>query len=62
MPFRALIGHRRTLDLLSRSIAGGSLPPSVIFSGPEGVGKRLVALSVAQALNCTEIQRVAIAA
>lgn len=53
MPFRTIIGHRRILDLLSRSIVGVSLPPSVIFSGPEGVGKRLVALAVAQALNCT---------
>jgi DNA polymerase-3 subunit delta' len=52
MPFRTVAGHRRILDLLSRSIAGGSLPPSLIFSGPEGVGKRLVAQAVAQALNC----------
>src|SRR6476661_8905315 len=59
MPLRTLLGHRKTLDLLSRSIAGGSLPPSVIFSGPEGVGKRLVALAVAQTLNCTAPQRAA---
>ena len=52
MPFRALVGHRRLLGLLSRSIAGASLPPSLIFSGPEGVGKRAAALAVAQALNC----------
>ena len=53
MPFRALVGHRRLLGLLSRSIAGASLPPSLIFSGPEGVGKRAAALAVAQALNCS---------
>src|SRR6185436_14045500 len=53
MPFRTIAGHRRILDLLSRSIAGGSLPPSLIFSGPDGVGKRRVAVAVAQALNCT---------
>jgi DNA polymerase-3 subunit delta' len=53
MPFRSVTGHRRILDLLSRSIAGGSLPPSLIFSGPEGVGKLRVAVGVAQALNCT---------
>src|SRR6185295_4887116 len=29
------------------------LPPSLIFSGPDGVGKRRVAVAVAQALNCT---------
>jgi DNA polymerase III subunit delta' len=53
MPFRDVAGHRRILELLSRAIAGGSLPPSIIFSGPEGVGKRRVAVVVAQALNCT---------
>lgn len=38
--------------LLSRAIARGSLPQSLIFAGPEGVGKRLTAISLAQALNC----------
>ena len=53
MPLREIAGHRRILSLLSRSIMGGTLPPSLIFSGPEGVGKRLAAQGVAQALNCT---------
>lgn len=53
MPFGEIVGHRRILSLLSRSIEGGALPPSLIFAGPEGVGKRRAAQSVAQALNCT---------
>ncbi len=53
MPFRDVIGHRRLLPLLARSIARESLPPSLIFAGPAGVGKRLVAMATAQALNCT---------
>ncbi len=52
MPFRAISGHRPVLDLLSRATAGGTLPPSLIFAGPEGVGKRLTATALAQALNC----------
>jgi len=52
MPFRAIAGHRPLLELLSRATARGTLPPSVIFAGPEGVGKRLTALALAQALNC----------
>jgi DNA polymerase III subunit delta' len=52
MPFRDLVGHRRLLGLLTRSIAHASLPPSLIFSGPQGVGKRLAATATAQALNC----------
>ena len=52
MPLRDVIGHRRIVDLLARSIERGSLPPSLIFAGPQGVGKRLVALATAQGLNC----------
>ena len=53
MPFRDVVGHVRLIDLLSRSVARDSLPPSLIFAGPAGIGKRLTALAVAQALNCT---------
>jgi DNA polymerase-3 subunit delta' len=52
MPFSEVVGHARPLGLLSRSIARGTLPPSLLFTGPEGVGKRLAAQAVAQALNC----------
>src|SRR6185436_3393411 len=40
--------------LLARAVAGGTLPPSLLFAGPSGIGKRLTAIAVAQALNCTE--------
>jgi DNA polymerase-3 subunit delta' len=53
MPFRDVVGHARLIDLLSRSVTGGTLPPSLLFAGPAGIGKHLTALSVAQALNCT---------
>jgi DNA polymerase-3 subunit delta' len=52
MAFREVIGHRRLLSLLSQAIARQSLTPSLILSGPEGVGKRLTAISIAQELNC----------
>ena len=54
MPFRDVIGHRKLVALLSRSIERDSIPPSLIFAGPAGVGKRLVALASAQALNCLD--------
>src|SRR6266550_2966406 len=57
MPFRDVIGHRKIVALLSRSIERGSVPPSLIFAGPAGVGKRLVAVSSAQALNCLDPRR-----
>ena len=52
MPFRAITGHRPLLELLARANARGTLPPSLIFAGPEGVGKRRTATALAQALNC----------
>jgi DNA polymerase-3 subunit delta' len=52
MPFRDVIGHRRIVELLSRSAARDSLPPSLIFAGPADAAKRLTARAVAQALNC----------
>jgi DNA polymerase-3 subunit delta' len=52
MPFRDLIGHRRASLLLARAIARSRLPPSLLLTGPEGVGKRTLARAVAQALNC----------
>ena len=52
MPFRTIFGHRRLLHLLSRSIARGTLPQSLIFAGPDGVGKMRTAIAVAQAVNC----------
>jgi DNA polymerase-3 subunit delta' len=52
MPFRAITGHRPLLELLARAIARGTLPPSLLFAGPSGVGKRLTAVALAQALNC----------
>ncbi|HOC19189.1 MAG TPA: DNA polymerase III subunit [Vicinamibacterales bacterium] len=52
MPFSDIIGHARPLGLLSRSIALGTLPPSLLLTGPAGVGKRYAAVAVAQALNC----------
>ncbi len=52
MSFASILGHRRIIELLSRSVSRGSVPPSLLFAGPRGVGKRLVAESLAQAVNC----------
>src|SRR5205823_9158635 len=57
MPFRDVIGHRRLVTLLAQSVSRGTLPPSLIFAGPSGVGKRLAAVATAQALNCLSPQK-----
>jgi DNA polymerase III subunit delta' len=54
MPFRGVAGHRSLLTLLARAIARDTLPPSLIFAGPAGVGKRRVADAVAEAFNCSK--------
>ena len=55
MPFKNLIGHRSIVGLLARAISRDSLPPSLIFAGPAGVGKRTAATALAQALNCPNV-------
>ena len=57
MPFRDIVGHRHLLDLVAGAATRESLPPSLIFAGPEGVGKRAAALALAQLVNCpTRVQ------
>jgi DNA polymerase-3 subunit delta' len=52
MPFKDITGHAHVHQLLVRAAARGSLPPSLMFAGPEGVGKRMTAVALAQFLNC----------
>ena len=52
MPFSTLIGHAPIVELLRRAAERDRVPQSLIFAGPEGVGKRTAAIALAQALNC----------
>jgi DNA polymerase-3 subunit delta' len=54
VPFSTIAGNSRVLTLLSRAIARDSMPPAVLMAGPAGVGKRLTAVAVAQAINCLQ--------
>jgi DNA polymerase III subunit delta' len=58
VPLRDITGHQRLVELLGRSIGGGTLPPSLLFAGPAGPTKRQTALAVAQTLNCLDLRQV----
>lgn len=44
------MGHKKQLELLGKSIESGKLAHAYIFAGPEGVGKKTIALKLAQEL------------
>lgn len=47
-----IIGHEWAVEYLRRSFAAGRIGHAYLISGPAGVGKALLALRLAQALNC----------
>lgn len=51
MSFEGVLGNPAAIDRLRGLIAGGRLAHAYLFAGPEGVGKRLVAISFAKGLG-----------
>ncbi|UYN92649.1 MAG: DNA polymerase III subunit [Anaerolineales bacterium] len=49
-----MLGHEWAVNLLRRQIADGRLGHAYLFTGPLGVGRRSLALRLAQAVNCTQ--------
>ena len=52
MGFAEIIGQPRVIRLLRRGLTEGHLPHALLFTGMEGVGKRLTALILARTINC----------
>jgi DNA polymerase-3 subunit delta' len=50
--FHQLTGHERVKQLLRRMLETRRVPGALLFSGEEGIGKKLFALELAKALNC----------
>src|SRR5215467_9555991 len=52
MSFAKLIGNQRNKEILQRLLKNGRVNSTLIFAGPDGVGKRQFALAFAKAVNC----------
>ena len=48
-----MLGHEWAVDLLRGHLANGRARHAYLFTGPHGVGRRTLALRLAQTLNCT---------
>lgn len=49
-----LVGHDNNLALLERTVKEGRPAHAYLFTGPDGIGKKLVAVKFACLLNCAE--------
>ena len=49
-----LVGNDQTADYLRAALRSAALPQSLLLTGPRQVGKRALALALAQAANCGE--------
>ncbi len=53
MRFSDCLGHDKPISIINSYIEKNCFSGAYIFSGPEGIGKKMVAKIIAQALNCT---------
>lgn len=52
MPFQDIRGQDRPIQRLKKYLSRQRMAGAYLFTGPEGVGKKLAALTLAKALNC----------
>lgn len=52
-----IIGHKSQLEKLKKALSARRLPNAYLFSGPRGVGKRLVADILIQAVACEKSEK-----
>lgn len=53
MSWHDVVGQEFAVRMLRAHVASGSVPNAYLLAGPEGVGKRRLALELAKALTCT---------
>lgn len=54
MRFDDFIGNRKAVETVRGLLTSGRIPGALLFAGPEGVGKKGLAVMYAKALNCPE--------
>lgn len=52
MSWGAILGQSLAVRLLRQAVTGGKVAHAYLLVGPDGVGKRTIALELAKALNC----------
>lgn len=52
MTFDSIIGHERQKNILRQALQNQRVAHAYLFEGPDGIGKRLMALALARALLC----------
>ncbi|MBN1223607.1 MAG: DNA polymerase III subunit delta' [Candidatus Aminicenantes bacterium] len=52
MAFGDILGNNRAKRILRKALQRGRVPNSLLFIGPQGVGKKETALVLAKAMNC----------
>ena len=55
MALKDVIGQERPVHILKGCIAKERIPHALLFTGDEGIGKRLTAIHFAKALNCKRV-------
>ncbi|MFN7949642.1 MAG: DNA polymerase III subunit delta' [Blastocatellia bacterium] len=56
MSFASLIGNQHNKEVLQRLLGRAQFGATLLFAGPEGVGKRQFALTLAKAANCQKAE------
>lgn len=56
MAFRDIIGHTEVIENLIKKIKRGHLHHAILFYGPQGIGKRTLAMEFIKSINCKNFE------